>query len=58
MKGSDAIRLALLGYEVDAVEVSKVGAEKIGRFAAEAGAKLHVIPSDVQDFVRGRNSTT
>ena len=39
-EGSDAIRLALLGYEVDAVEVSKVGAEKIERFAAEAGARL------------------
>lgn len=50
-EGTDAIRLALLGYEVDAVEVSKVGAEKIGRFAAEASAKLNVIPSDIQDFV-------
>jgi len=57
-EGTDAIRLALLGYEVDAVEVSKVGAEKIARFATEADAKLRVIPSDVQDFVpdelRGR----
>ena len=50
-EGSDAIRLALLGYDVDAVEVSKVGAEKIERFAAEAGAKVRVIASDVQDFV-------
>jgi SAM-dependent methyltransferase len=50
-EGTDAIRLALLGYEVDAVEVSKVGAQKIGQFAAEASAKLNVIPSDIQDFV-------
>jgi SAM-dependent methyltransferase len=50
-EGSDAIRLALLGYAVDAVEVSKVGAEKIERFAAEAGAKLRIIASDAQDFV-------
>jgi SAM-dependent methyltransferase len=50
-EGSDAIRLALLGYEVDAVEVSKVGAEKIERFAAEADIRLRVIASDVQDFV-------
>ena len=50
-EGSDAIRLALLGYEVDAVEVSKVGAEKIERFAAAADARLRVIASDVQDFV-------
>ena len=50
-EGSDAIRLALLGYEVDAVEVSKVGAEKIERFAAEAGTRLRVIASDILDFV-------
>jgi SAM-dependent methyltransferase len=50
-EGADAIRLALLGYDVDAVEVSKVGAEKIERFAAEAGARVRVIPSDVQDFM-------
>jgi SAM-dependent methyltransferase len=50
-EGTDAIRLALLGYDVDAVEVSKVGVEKIERFAAEAGAGLHIIPSDVLDFV-------
>jgi SAM-dependent methyltransferase len=50
-EGTDAIRLALLGYEVDAVEVSKEGAEKIGWFAAEAGTKLNVIASDIQDFV-------
>jgi SAM-dependent methyltransferase len=50
-EGSDAIRLALLGYEVDAVEVSKVGAEKIERFAAEAGTRVRVVASDIQDFV-------
>jgi SAM-dependent methyltransferase len=50
-EGSDAIRLALLGYAVDAVEVSKKGVEKIERFAAEAGAALRVIASDVLDFM-------
>ena len=35
-EGSDAIRLALLGYDVDAVELSVIGAEKIRRFAREA----------------------
>ena len=50
-EGADAIRLALLGYEVDAVELSKAGAEKIERFAAEAKAKVKVITSDIQDFV-------
>lgn len=50
-EGTDAIRLALLGYAVDAVEVSKRGAEKIERFAAEADATLRVVASDVLDFV-------
>jgi SAM-dependent methyltransferase len=49
-EGSDAIRLALLGYEVDAVEVSTVGAEKIKQFAKEAGVKVRVTVADVQDY--------
>ena len=32
-EGSDAIRLARLGYDVDVVEASEAGAEKIGKFA-------------------------
>ena len=49
-EGTDAIRLALLGYEVDAVEVSVVGAKKIECFAKEAGVKVSVFPTDVRDF--------
>lgn len=51
-EGSDAIRLAKLGYDVDAVEVSSVGAKKIEWFAEEAGVndKVRVVASDVQDF--------
>jgi tellurite methyltransferase len=49
-EGADAIRLAVLGYEVDAVEVSPVGAEKIKRFAAEANVKVRVTAADVQDY--------
>jgi SAM-dependent methyltransferase len=49
-EGSDAIRLALLGYEVDAVEVSAIAAKKIQMFAQEAGAKVRVFTSDVLDF--------
>jgi SAM-dependent methyltransferase len=51
-EGSDAIRLAKLGYRVDAVEVSHVGAAKIEKFAAEEGVRdrLRVFPCDVQDF--------
>jgi SAM-dependent methyltransferase len=51
-EGADAIRLAKLGYEVDAVEVSSVGAKKIAWFAEEAGVhdKVRVISSDILDF--------
>lgn len=49
-EGSDAIRLALLGYEVDAVELSAVGAEKIRHFAEEAGAKVRVTVADAQNY--------
>lgn len=49
-EGADAIRLALLGYEVDAVELSPVGAKKIERFAEEAGVKVRVLAGDIRDF--------
>ena len=49
-EGADAIRLALLGYEVDAVEVSAIGAKKIQAFAQEASAKVRVHTADIQDF--------
>jgi SAM-dependent methyltransferase len=51
-EGADAIRLAKLGYEVDVVEVSDVGAEKIQVFAAEAevGERLRIFRCDVLDF--------
>lgn len=48
-EGADTIRLARLGYEVDAVEVSPVAAEKIECFAKEAGvsSRVRVIVGDV-----------
>jgi SAM-dependent methyltransferase len=49
-EGSDAIRLALLGYDVDAVELSSVGAEKIRRFAEEAEVKVRVTVADAQRY--------
>ena len=49
-EGSDAIRLALLGYEVDAVEVSAIGAKKIQAFAQEARVKVRVFATDILDF--------
>ena len=49
-EGTDAIRLARLGYEVDAVEISSVAAGKIKQFADEAGVKINVVVSSIQDF--------
>lgn len=46
-EGSDAIRLALLGYQVHAVEISDVAAMKIERFAAAVGTDLKVIVGDI-----------
>ena len=41
-EGADAIRLAKLGYQVDAVEVSGVACEKIERFARSQGVCITV----------------
>lgn len=49
-EGSDAIRLARLGYAVDAVDGSAVGAEKIESFARSAGVHLNVIHTDAREF--------
>lgn len=52
-EGADAIRLAKLGYDVDAVEVSTVGAKKIECFAKDAGVgvKVRVLATDIQDII-------
>lgn len=50
-EGSDAIRLARLGYDVDVVEASAVGAEKIETFARQAGVRLRIHHCDVRQFV-------
>jgi 2-polyprenyl-3-methyl-5-hydroxy-6-metoxy-1,4-benzoquinol methylase len=49
-EGSDSIRLALLGYSVDAVDISKVGADKIMTFAKEAGAAVNVRVADITTY--------
>jgi 2-polyprenyl-3-methyl-5-hydroxy-6-metoxy-1,4-benzoquinol methylase len=49
-EGADSIRLALMGYNVDAVEISSVGAEKIARFAAEAGVRVNVQVADISAY--------
>lgn len=52
-EGSDAIRLAILKYEVDAIEISKVAAEKIMAFADHAGvgSRVRVAVADAQSFI-------
>ena len=50
-EGSDSIRLAILGYEVDALEVSEVAAKKIRGFAAGAGVQIRVRVADVAGFI-------
>jgi|SRR5579872_156906 len=51
-EGPDAIRLALLRYQVDAVEVSRVAGAKIRRFAAEEGvsSRVNVVVADIEDY--------
>ena len=49
-EGSDSIRLALLGYQVDSVEISHVAADKIKKFADEAGAAVNVTVADIVSF--------
>ena len=50
-EGADAIRLARLGYQVDAVDVSQVATGKVSRFAAEAGVRVNAITADVREYV-------
>ena len=54
-EGSDSIRLARLGYQVDAVEISPVAAGKIKCFADEAGVQVNVIVADICEFVPARS---
>jgi len=49
-EGSDSIRMALLGYSVDAVEISKVGADKIRAFAEDAGVTVNVQATDIVTY--------
>jgi 2-polyprenyl-3-methyl-5-hydroxy-6-metoxy-1,4-benzoquinol methylase len=49
-EGADSIRLALLGYDVDAVEVSEIGAKKIAEFAAEEGVQVNVQVADLRSY--------
>lgn len=51
-EGPDSIRLALLGYRVDAVEISGVAVAKIKRFARKSGVSslVHAVEADVESY--------
>ena len=49
-EGADAIRLALMGYEVHAVEISKIGADKILAFADQAGTSVSAEAADIREY--------
>jgi SAM-dependent methyltransferase len=49
-EGADAIRLARLGWEVEAVELTETGAAKISHRAREIGVRVKVHRKDVRDF--------
>lgn len=49
-EGSDAIRLALLGWRVDLVDISREAAGKTGIFAGQVGVTLNIINSSITDF--------
>jgi SAM-dependent methyltransferase len=52
-EGADAIRMALLGYRVTAVEVSGTGAAKIRRFADQANVSIEVVQEDLNTYQPG-----
>ncbi len=53
-EGTDAIKMARLGYEVDALEGSAIGAEKIEAFSRSAHAKVNVIHKNVHNYEPAR----
>lgn len=50
-EGVDSIRLARCGYEVTAVEISSVAADKIRQFADKAGVVVKVENTDIVSYV-------
>jgi tellurite methyltransferase len=49
-EGADSIRLALLNYDVTAVEISPEGVKKIERFAAEAAVDITTETADISEY--------
>jgi 2-polyprenyl-3-methyl-5-hydroxy-6-metoxy-1,4-benzoquinol methylase len=49
-EGTDSIRLARLGCQVTAVEISQVAARKISKFASDAGVSVDVEVADISRY--------
>lgn len=49
-EGIDAIRLARLGWQVEALELTSAGSEKIRRTARQIGVDVRVHQGDIRDF--------
>jgi tellurite methyltransferase len=54
-EGADSIRLALLGYNVDSIDISDVGVEKIKKNAFENNVKINVTCADIETFELDKN---
>lgn len=50
-EGADSIRLAKLGLEVDAIEMSHIAVEKIKQFAIENKVTVNVSCCDIEDYI-------
>lgn len=50
-EGADAIRLARLGWNVEALELTASGCRKIAAFAAQAGVDIRVHQCDIRQFM-------
>lgn len=49
-EGADAIRMALLGYRVTAVEISGNGIQKIRQFAADEDVSVEAVQTDLNTY--------
>ena len=55
-EGADAIRIAQLGHDVTAVDISATGCDKIQDFARQEGVSLHIENDDTLKFLQKSNT--
>ncbi len=49
-EGRNAVFLALHGFDVDAVDISKMGLRKVQKLAKEMGVKIHTLRADLDTY--------